>query len=71
VRHAASARRLGSDAKKIVEERKLDHVKVGVFDNDGIMRGKYMAATSFSPRRHGFGWCVVWAGTPTISSTTM
>ena len=31
------------DAKKIVEERNLKHVKVGVFDIDGILRGKYMA----------------------------
>jgi glutamine synthetase len=30
-----------SDAKKIIEERKIDYVKVGVFDIDGIFRGKY------------------------------
>ncbi len=30
--------RTAADARRIVEERKLDHVKVGVFDNDGILR---------------------------------
>ena len=29
-------------ARKIVEERKLSHVKVGVFDVDGVLRGKYL-----------------------------
>ena len=28
-----------ADAKAIVEQRNLAHVKVGVFDVDGIMRG--------------------------------
>ncbi len=31
-----------ADAKRIVEESSQDYVKVGVFDIDGIMRGKYM-----------------------------
>ena len=39
--------RSAADARKIVEERKLDHVKVGVFDNDGVMRGKYMGRDKF------------------------
>ena len=30
------------DARDIVEERGLKHVKVGVFDIDGILRGKYL-----------------------------
>src|SRR5688572_7814155 len=29
-----------ADAMKIVEERGISHVKVGVFDADGVMRGK-------------------------------
>jgi glutamine synthetase len=29
-----------ADARKIVEARKLDHVKLGVFDVDGVLRGK-------------------------------
>ena len=35
------------DAKRIVEERGLSHVKVGVFDNDGVMRGKYLSRSKF------------------------
>ena len=29
-----------ADARKIVEERGLSHIKVGLFDIDGVMRGK-------------------------------
>jgi glutamine synthetase len=36
-----------ADARKIVEERDLRHVKVGVFDADGILRGKYMSRAKF------------------------
>jgi len=32
--------RTATQARAIVEERGLAHVKVGVFDNDGILRGK-------------------------------
>jgi glutamine synthetase len=52
-----------ADAKAIVEERGLDHVKVGVTDTDGIMRGKYMAKTKFfSALEKGFGFCDVVLG---------
>ncbi len=52
-----------ADAKAIVEERRLDHVKVGVTDADGIMRGKYMAKTKFlSALEKGFGFCDVVLG---------
>src|SRR6187431_1923763 len=55
--------RSAADAKKIVEERKLDHVKVGVFDNDGVMRGKYMGRDKFfSALDKGFGFCDVVLG---------
>jgi glutamine synthetase len=48
------------DAKTIVEERGLDYVKVGVFDIDGIMRGKYMKKEKFySSLEGGFGFCDV------------
>ena len=51
------------DAKKIVEERGLKHVKVGVFDIDGILRGKYMAKDKFfSALDKGFGFCDVVLG---------
>ncbi|VAW83974.1 glutamine synthetase family protein [hydrothermal vent metagenome] len=51
------------DAKQIVNERNLKHVKVGVFDIDGILRGKYMSkAKFFSALDHGFGFCDVILG---------
>ena len=31
------------DARKLLEKLELDHVKVGVFDIDGILRGSYMS----------------------------
>ena len=55
--------RTAADARNIVEERKLDHVKVGVFDNDGVMRGKYMGRDKFfSALDKGFGFCDVVLG---------
>lgn len=50
-------------ARAIVEERQLEHVKVGVFDMDGILRGKYMARKKFfSALESGFGFCDVVLG---------
>lgn len=58
-RQVASA----ADARKLVEERGADHVKVGVFDIDGIMRGKYMSRDKFlSALDKGFGFCDVVLG---------
>jgi len=55
--------RNNADAKKIVEERGLTHIKVGLFDNDGIMRGKYMSkAKFFSALDSGFAFCDVVLG---------
>ena len=51
-----------ADAKKIVDERELTHVKVGVFDIDGILRGKYMSREKFFGARQGFGFCDVVLG---------
>ena len=52
-----------ADAVKIVKARKLTHVKVGMFDNDGIMRGKYMMAEKFiSALDGGFAFCDVVLG---------
>ncbi|UPK37763.1 glutamine synthetase [Bradyrhizobium sp. 186] len=36
-----------ADAKALVEERGLSHVKLGVVDLDGIIRGKYLARDKF------------------------
>ncbi len=52
-----------ADAKKIVNERKLTHIKVGVFDIDGVLRGKYMSRDKFfSSLDKGFGFCDVVLG---------
>jgi len=51
------------DARSIVEERGLTHVKVGLFDIDGVMRGKYMSRDKFySSLEHGFAFCDVVLG---------
>jgi glutamine synthetase len=51
------------DARKIVRERNLSHVKVGVFDIDGILRGKYLARDKFfSALDGGMGFCDVVLG---------
>ena len=50
-------------ARKLIEERQLSHVKVGVFDADGVLRGKYMAKDKFfSALDKGFGFCDVILG---------
>lgn len=52
-----------ADARAIVAERNLTHVKVGAFDIDGIMRGKYMSRAKFeSALEGGFGFCDVVLG---------
>lgn len=52
-----------AEAKQIVEERGLSHVKVGLFDNDGVMRGKYMSREKFfSSLDGGFAFCDVVLG---------
>ncbi len=51
------------DAKKIVEERNIQHIKLGVFDADGIMRGKFVRREKFfSALDSGFGFCDVVLG---------
>ncbi len=46
------------DAKLIVEERGLRSIKVGLFDNDGVMRGKYISREKFfSSLDTGFAFC--------------
>lgn len=52
-----------ADARQIVTERNLSHVKVGVFDVDGILRGKYISQEKFfSALDKGFGFCDVILG---------
>ena len=52
-----------ADARAVVEARNLSHVKVGVFDIDGVLRGKYMGRDKFfSALDKGFGFCDVVLG---------
>ena len=55
--------RTSAQARAIVEERGLTHVRVGVFDNDGILRGKYIDRPKFvSALDKGMGFCDVVLG---------
>lgn len=55
--------RSAADARRIVQERKQSHVKVGLFDVDGVMRGKYMSRDKFlASLDGGFGFCDVVLG---------
>lgn len=61
-RHASTIKTV-ADAKALIDERNLAFVKVGLFDVDGIFRGKYMAADKFkSALEKGFGFCDVVLG---------
>ncbi|MBL1259237.1 MAG: glutamine synthetase [Thiotrichaceae bacterium] len=52
-----------ADAKNIVNERNIRHIKVGVFDIDGVLRGKYISREKFfSALDKGFGFCNVVLG---------
>ncbi|MCA0899538.1 glutamine synthetase family protein [Microbulbifer agarilyticus] len=52
-----------ADARAIIEQRGITHVKVGLFDTDGVMRGKYMSSHKFlSSLEHGFAFCDVTLG---------
>jgi glutamine synthetase len=52
-----------ADAKAIIEERGLAQIKVGIFDTDGVMRGKYMSKKKFfSSLDDGFAFCDVVLG---------
>jgi len=49
-----------ADARAAVEARGLSHVKVGVTDIDGVIRGKYMARDKFfAALESGFNFCDV------------
>ena len=48
------------EIKQRMEAAGIEHVKVGVFDIDGILRGKYMKRDKFlSAMENGFGFCDV------------
>ncbi len=51
------------DARRLIDEGGHAHVKVGVTDVDGILRGKYLAREKFlSALDKGFGFCDVIVG---------
>ena len=51
------------ELRQLVEARELSHIKVGVCDIDGVLRGKYMARDKFfSALEKGFGFCDVILG---------
>ncbi len=51
------------EARALVEDHPQDHVRVGVFDIDGILRGKYLHRDKFlAALDHGFGFCDVVLG---------
>ncbi|AZZ90196.1 glutamine synthetase [Hahella sp. KA22] len=51
------------DARTLIEDSMFKHIKVGVFDIDGVMRGKYMSRDKFlSSLTKGFGFCDVVLG---------
>jgi len=55
--------RTSAQARAIVAERGLEHVKIGVFDNDGILRGKYIDRPKFlAALEKGLGFCDVVLG---------
>ena len=55
--------RTAAQARAIVEARGLNHVKFGIFDNDGILRGKYINRDKFfSGLDKGLGFCDVVLG---------
>jgi glutamine synthetase len=51
------------DVSALIADRNPGHIKVGVFDIDGVMRGKYMSRAKFlSALKKGFGFCDVVLG---------
>jgi glutamine synthetase len=55
--------RTATQVRAIVEERGLTHVKVGVFDNDGILRGEFIDRPKFlTALLKGLGFCDVVLG---------
>lgn len=51
------------DARNIINARNLTHVRMGIFDIDGILRGKYICKDKFlSSLENGFAFCDVVLG---------
>ena len=51
------------EIRNFLTERGIEHVKIGVFDTDGILRGKYLARDKFvSALDKNLGFCDVILG---------
>ena len=49
--------------KALIIERDIEHIKLGVFDGDAILRGKYVSREKFlSSLKKGLGFCDVVLG---------
>jgi glutamine synthetase len=52
-----------SEVRQFLSEKDIDHVKIGVFDTDGILRGKYLSREKFlSSFKKDLGFCDVVLG---------
>lgn len=52
-----------ADARALIEERGLHDIKIGLFDIDGVMRGKYICKEKFfNALENGLGFCDVVLG---------
>jgi len=52
-----------ADTVRILTERGIEHIKIGVFDVDGILRGKYLCRDKFlAAIEKGLGFCDVVLG---------
>jgi glutamine synthetase len=57
---AGATIKTAKDALDYIDSKGIDTIKIGVFDIDGVMRGKYMARDKFaSALESGFGFCDV------------
>jgi glutamine synthetase len=60
---AQSMKETTTAVRAMLDERKVEHVKIGVFDADGILRGKYLGRDKFlSALEKGFCFCDVVLG---------
>jgi glutamine synthetase len=63
-----------ADIRKLLTERGIEHVKIGVVDMDGILRGKYLSREKFlSALDKNFGFCDVvlgWDSNDTLYDNT-
>src|SRR5712672_2317431 len=58
-----SAVEQAAELRKFLDDRGIEHVKLGVFDGDGILRGKYLARDKFlSALDKSLGFCDVILG---------